>query len=91
MELCAGDALLALHETSPETFEGPRDESGPGRVELSLVATETLEAIRDKLRAAGGAWSVGSIIDEAFGRSLTILDPDGLPIQINEHDEELYT
>jgi hypothetical protein len=30
-------------------------------------------------------------MDEAFGRSLVVTDPDGLEIQINEHDHELYT
>jgi len=27
---------------------------------------------------------------EAFGRSLLLHDPDGLPLQINEHDPDLY-
>ncbi len=30
------------------------------------------------------------IADEAFGRSIVLQDPNGLQIQVNEHDRELY-
>jgi hypothetical protein len=30
-------------------------------------------------------------VDENFGRSLRVADPDGVLVQINEHDRELYT
>jgi len=29
-------------------------------------------------------------VDEAFGRSLGATDPDGVRVQVNEHDRELY-
>ena len=30
-------------------------------------------------------------MDESFGRSLRVVDPDGMLVQVNEHDRELYT
>jgi hypothetical protein len=30
------------------------------------------------------------IVDENFGRLLRVTDPDGMVIQVNEHDPELY-
>lgn len=56
-------------------------------VELALVASEPLEAIVEQLRLAGVDLD-REIQDETFGRSLVVRDPDGLPIQINEHKEE---
>ena len=55
-----------------------------GRVELSLVATEPLEAILKRLND-GGIEVQRGIADEAFGRSLLLQDPDGTPVQVNEH------
>src|SRR5262249_41071293 len=68
-------ALLALHAA----MGGDR-----GRVELAMGATEPLE------RIAGLAPVARGIADEAFGRSLVLVDPNGLQIQVNEHDPELY-
>lgn len=56
-----------------------------GRVELSLVATEPLEAVLERLGAAG-IEPVRGISDEAFGRSVVLEDPDGTPVQVNEHN-----
>jgi catechol 2,3-dioxygenase-like lactoylglutathione lyase family enzyme len=87
-ELRAGDALVALH--AAERVEQPATATGAGRVELAFVATELLEAVEARLLTAGASY-VQRISDESFGRSLIVRDPDGLPIQINEHDVELYT
>jgi catechol 2,3-dioxygenase-like lactoylglutathione lyase family enzyme len=57
---------------------------GKGTVELSLVATEPLEAVVTRLEAAGLVLERG-IKDEAFGRSILLRDPDGSPVQVNEH------
>lgn len=84
VELAGDGGRLALHRTTG----GNRPSKG--RVELSLSTTEPLDHLRDVLVHAGIA-SVGPVIDEAFGRSLVVTDPDGLEIQINEHDHELYT
>jgi catechol 2,3-dioxygenase-like lactoylglutathione lyase family enzyme len=69
-------AVLALH-AAEHGYE-------PGRVELSMVAEEPLEAVAELAPLARG------IADEAFGRSLVFEDPNGLQIQVNEHDRELY-
>ena len=76
-ELKAADgAVLALHAAE--------DGYAPGRVELSMIAEQPLEAV------AGLAPPASGIADEAFGRSLILEDPNGLQIQVNEHDRELY-
>jgi hypothetical protein len=41
------------------------------------------------LRSAG--FDPGPIIDEGFGRSMRVRDPDGVWVQINLFDRELYT
>jgi len=84
VELTGEAGMLALHRSTGEAR--PTN----GRVELSLATTEPLEHVREALVNAG-VTSAGPVMDEAFGRSLIVTDPDGLEIQINEHDHELYT
>jgi hypothetical protein len=81
-ELRFGEAALALH------LAGSVSQGGQ-QVALAMAAERPLEVIITALQKAGVVVGNG-IVDEAFGRSLTICDPDGLPIQINEHDPELY-
>jgi len=59
------------------------------QVELSFVTAEPLEKVAARLVAAG--YPAGPIMDENFGRSMVVHDPDGAALQINEHDPELYT
>jgi catechol 2,3-dioxygenase-like lactoylglutathione lyase family enzyme len=80
-EFTAGSEVLALHLAK----ELPRDT----RLSLAFVSTQPLEGVVEQLQTRG--LSPEGIVDEAFGRSFLIRDPDGLPIQINEHQEELYT
>ena len=82
-ELNAAGGTLALH--SARTSE--RDI--PGRVELSFETAEPLEVLAGRLAAAG--FEPEAIVDESFGRSLRVTDPDGFLIQVNEHDRDLYT
>ena len=67
------DGVLALHLVDSE----------PGRVELSLVADDPLEAVIEQLTDAGIEST--AIEEQPFGRSIVVRDPDGLAIQINEH------
>jgi hypothetical protein len=60
-----------------------------GKVELSLVSLEPLEKVVSRLEDAGVDVARG-IADEAFGRSIRLVDPEGMSIQINEHDPDLY-
>lgn len=83
-EFKVGDAILALHASDAlptERFCG---------LDLSFNSTEPLETLAQSFKQAGVSL-YREITDEAFGRSLVVKDPDGLPIQINEHDPELYT
>jgi hypothetical protein len=49
-----------------------------------MVAKQPLERLAEVSPLARG------IADEAFGRSIVLQDPNGLQIQVNEHDRELY-
>lgn len=77
-ELSLGDALLALHraDTLPPISS---------RLELCLLSHEPIERLLEQLNLAQPF-----VVDEAFGRSFTLSDPDGNPVQINEHDSSLY-
>ena len=80
VELPAAAGVLALHRAG-----GP----DAGRCELAFEADEPLEAVADRLRAAG--FAPESIVDESYGRSFGVLDPDGARVQVNEHDRALST
>jgi catechol 2,3-dioxygenase-like lactoylglutathione lyase family enzyme len=80
-ELRLGESRLALHGTDPLP-------TGPLRIELAFAAHISLEALTTQLQAADMTIE-NEIVDEAFGRSLLLRDPDGLPLQINEHDPDL--
>lgn len=75
-----GGGTLALHRV-------PADSSTPA-VELCLEAEEPLEAVVDRLRDNGYETET-AIVDEGFGRSFTVRDPEGLLVQVNEHDRDL--
>jgi len=84
-QLAAGErAILALHAT-PEAHG-----AGANPVELAFIAEEPLEVLLERLREHGIEPARG-IADEAFGRSVVLRDPDGLPLQVNEHDRERST
>ena len=83
-ELRAGDgAVLALHQADEA------DLGAAGRLELALIATEQLEVVQQRLGSVGIAVPEG-IVTQPFGRSMVVTDPDGLRIQINEHDASKY-
>jgi catechol 2,3-dioxygenase-like lactoylglutathione lyase family enzyme len=81
-ELPAAGGMVALHTALTS------ENIGPGEIELSFEAEEPLEKISERLTTAG--FEHEAIVDEAFGRSLGVRDPDGVRLQINEHDRELY-
>lgn len=85
VEMAGGPGLLALHAT-PEP--GQNEEPAEPPVALAFEAEEPLEDVVARLRAAGFDPET-AIVDEAFGRSFTVRDPEGLLVQVNEHDREL--
>jgi catechol 2,3-dioxygenase-like lactoylglutathione lyase family enzyme len=75
---------LALHYA-------PEGSSGLGeRAELCFQSEERLEDVVERLRQAGYEPET-EIVDESFGRSFAIRDPEGLLIQVNENDYELQS
>ncbi|MDQ3717014.1 MAG: VOC family protein [Actinomycetota bacterium] len=79
LELTADGGILALHRAADEAES----------TELSLLASEPLEQVVGRLTRAG--FEAGTILDESFGRSMRVTDPEGVSVQINEHDTDLYT
>lgn len=80
-ELRSGGSSFALHIAESVT---------PGtQVGLAFTAQRRLEDIVADW-TAGGISPTRDIADEAFGRSVVITDPDGLTIQVNEHQTDLY-
>ncbi|GAA3518839.1 hypothetical protein GCM10022220_69220 [Actinocatenispora rupis] len=84
VELAAAGGVLGVHDVA-HTDEPRR----PGECALSFVADEPLEAVRDRLHAAGHPDA--HILDEGYGRSLRVAGPDGAAVQVVEHDRTLYT
>lgn len=78
-ELDGARGGMALH------LAEERDEQ---RVELSFDSAGPLEPLAERLRDAG--FTVEDIVDEGYGRSMQVHEPNGLMVQVNEHDEDLY-
>jgi hypothetical protein len=57
----------------------------PGMTELALATDEKLETLAARLAAKGYK---PELHDEDFGRSLRLIDPDGVVVQIQEIDVE---
>ncbi|WP_163511573.1 VOC family protein [Fodinicola acaciae] len=80
IELSADGGMLAIHRSSGEEV---------GRCELAFEVSESLEDVATRLREAG--FEPGPVIDEGFGESLRVQDPDGVWVQLNTYDRQLYT
>lgn len=82
IELAGTGGGVGLHAAdSAET------EYSPGETSLSFESDEALEDVQVRLAAAGFP---SDIIDESFGRSLRVVDPDGVALQINEAMQDDY-
>ncbi|MFD4355739.1 VOC family protein [Nocardia sp. NPDC058519] len=57
----------------------------PGTVELGFSTDEPLEDVAARLAAGGYDYT---LVEEDFGRSIRVTDPDGVVIQIQEIDPE---
>ena len=80
-ELPAAGGVLAVH-AAPDAVHA-------GTCELAFEADEPLEDIAKRVRDNG--FEPEPILDENFGRLIRVRDPDGVVVQINEHDPSLYT
>jgi predicted lactoylglutathione lyase len=81
-ELSVGDAVLALHRAEEKS-------SGTQAMALAFATRARLETLVARLRSAGIRQPL-EIADKAYGRSITVRDPDGHPIRIDEHDPGLH-
>ena len=88
LELRGHEGGLALHLAPPDAQ--PTTDRYQHEIELSFEADEPLEAVVERLAGAGYEPAT-MIVDESFGRSFTVRDPEGLLIQVNEHDRELQS
>lgn len=84
MELSARGGVLGLHTAA--SADPPRKATDVGFV---LLTNTPLEDVIGRLAEAGFAVDE-PVIDEEFGRSLQVRDPDGLLVRIEEADPELY-
>jgi catechol 2,3-dioxygenase-like lactoylglutathione lyase family enzyme len=57
-----------------------------GSVELGFATDEKLEVVANRLHERGYDYEIH---DEDFGRSLRVVDPDGVTLQIQEIDMEI--
>ena len=83
VQLRLGDAVLGLHKADEPSR---RERCG---IQLSLIVHEKLEDLLERLHAAGFL-TPHPIIDESFGRSVQLEAPEGLLIQVNELEIDLY-
>jgi len=82
-QIALGSAEIGLlaHPANPEQNEG--------RVELNFEAEEPLDALQQRLAAAGVKIARGAA-DEAFGSQLQIEAPDGMLVKINRIDPATF-
>ena len=73
-ELESPNGALALHAA---------DSSEEQRVEMTFESLGPLEPLVEALTKAG--FAVEEIVDEGFGRSVNVRDPNGLTLHIDEH------
>ena len=82
-EMTLGGSAFALHIT-----DGVRSHAVP-QIGVAVASSRSLEAVAAEL-AEHAIVLDREIADEAFGRSMSVRDPSGLVIQINEHDPDLH-
>lgn len=80
VELAGESGMVAVHLD---------DEQDGGRCEVAFESDEPLEQVAERVSAAG--FEAGPVVDENFGQSLRVRDPDGVWVQINLFDRDLYT
>lgn len=83
VELRLGSSLLAIHAAASE------DDAAPPIV-LSFDSPGALEQVAARLEASGVALEQ-PITDVAYGRTMSVRDPDGRQVEIAQHDRNLYT
>jgi hypothetical protein len=81
VDMVAGGGMVALHDAATSTSGGR-----PGQTRLCFEADD-IDDLAERLVDAG--WTDATIIDEAFGRALTV-SAAGVPVWIDERSKDLY-
>jgi len=82
VELAADAGVVALHDTAAALTEHPS-----GQTYLAFEAGD-VDDVATRLHAAGSADA--SVHDEDYGRVLTVTDPLGEVVDVDEHTEDPY-
>ena len=82
LALVSGAGMVALHDAASST-RGAR----PGQTDLAFEGSD-LEALAGRLSDAG--WDDATIWDEAYGRVLSVTDPDGEQIWTDGYSDDDY-
>ncbi|ADB32088.1 hypothetical protein Kfla_3024 [Kribbella flavida DSM 17836] len=82
IDMVAGSGMVALHDAATSATGGR-----PGETRLCFEADE-IDGLKQRLLDAGH--TDATIIDEAFGRALTVSGPGGAPVWIDERSRDLY-
>jgi hypothetical protein len=82
LAMVSGAGMLALHDAASSTTG-----SRPGETGLSFEGAD-LEALATRLSDAG--WTDATIWDEAYGRVLSVTDPDGEQIWVDGYSDDDY-
>jgi uncharacterized glyoxalase superfamily protein PhnB len=82
VDLVAGGGMVALHEASSSDLGAL-----PGETTLSFEVDDA-DAVAESLRSAG--FADAHVHDENYGRALTVTDPLGDLILLNERSGDLY-
>jgi hypothetical protein len=75
--------MVGLHDAAAAVTEYTAAQTS-----LSFEADEPLEPLRDRLIEAG--YADAHIVDEAFGRTLFVTDPDGVWVAIDGTQTDLH-
>jgi catechol 2,3-dioxygenase-like lactoylglutathione lyase family enzyme len=78
-QLSADAGALGVHDAAVSKGRPP------GTVELGFATDDRLEDVARRLADAGYEFE---LVDEDFGRSIRVVDPDGVTVQIQEIDPD---
>lgn len=82
VELVGDAGMVALHDADSALFEHPR-----GQTYLAFEADD-VDDLASRLRVAG--FHDAAVHDEDYGRVLTVTDPLGQLLNVDEHADDLY-
>lgn len=81
-------ALIAVGETTLSLLAHPPGDGRRETVELQFLAA-SLEEVQARLERIEPRWIGQGVADEAFGRMLKLVTPDGLLIKVLELERDL--